>query len=529
MGYYNIVKVIPSIILQTDNKKVSIKQENGKYVYEDIEVELLENQNRLNVMLRAESTPVCKVWLVWNIKQTEECRICGDAWERGYGDLEWRGIVPERIMPWYFMVNELGKTHGYGVETGTASMCFWKMDKYSIRLCVDVRNGAQGVMLQGRVLKAATVVSREGKAGEKAFEATKEFCRLMCRKPRLPKQLVYGSNNWYYAYGNSSAEQIRKDAHLLAELTEGLECRPYMVIDDGWQLLRSDCCSGGPWNQGNFRFTDMKVLADDIKALNLKAGLWFRPLKTYECYPCECYLPKRDSASEGNSGGKTLDPSHPYVLEKVEEMVKHIVSWGYSLIKHDFSTYDIFGRWGFDMGEELTEDGWHFYDRSKTTAEIILEFYEAIRKGAGNQALVLGCNTISHLAAGIFELQRTGDDTSGVEWERTRKMGVNTLAFRMPQNGTFYAADADCVGMTGQIDWELNKEWISVLTISGTPMFVSIDPDKVTPEQKEYMKQAFQKYVMIEKEAIPCDWLTSTCPDTWDTVDGVRQFCFSQL
>ena len=75
------------------------------------------------------------------------------------------------------------------------------------------------------------------------------------------------------------------------------------------------------------------------------------------------------------------------------------------------------------------------------------ELYAAIREAAG-PSVVIGCNTIGHLGAGFFELQRTGDDTSGREWERTRKMGVNTMAFRLPQHGTFFAADADCAPIT---------------------------------------------------------------------------------
>ena len=72
------------------------------------------------------------------------------------------------------------------------------------------------------------------------------------------------------------------------------------------------------------------------------------------------------------------------------------------------------------MGAALTNPGWHFADRTRTTAEIATALYRAIRAGAGD-AIVIGCNTFGHLGAGCFDLQRTGDDTSGREWERTRK------------------------------------------------------------------------------------------------------------
>ncbi len=107
------------------------------------------------------------------------------------------------------------------------------------------------------------------------------------------------------------------------------------------------------------------------------------------------------------------------------------------MIKHDFSTSDLCGRWGFEMGDAMTADGWAFADRSRTTAEIIIDHYRSIREAAGDDVVVLGCNTIGHLSAGIFEISRVGDDTSGQEWARTRKMGVNTLAFRLPQHGAF--------------------------------------------------------------------------------------------
>jgi alpha-galactosidase len=118
------------------------------------------------------------------------------------------------------------------------------------------------------------------------------------------------------------------------------------------------------------------------------------------------------------------------------------------LIKHDFSTFDLTGRWGFQMADGVTEDGWTLADGGCTTAEAIIDLYRCLREAAGEDAVLLGCNTISHLAAGIFEMQRTGDDTSGKEWDHTRKMGVNCLAFRAPQHGSFYAVDADCMGLT---------------------------------------------------------------------------------
>jgi len=63
------------------------------------------------------------------------------------------------------------------------------------------------------------------------------------------------------------------------------------------------------------------------------------------------------------------------------------------------------------MKEELTSPGSHFNDRSKTNAEILLELYQTIRKAAGKM-LLIGCNTVSHLSAGIFDLMRAPPKSS---------------------------------------------------------------------------------------------------------------------
>ena len=68
----------------------------------------------------------------------------------GYGDLEWRGLVAERVMPWYFLAHDGKATHGYGVRTQPGAFCFWTVDAAGVSLWLDVRNGGAGVALDGR-------------------------------------------------------------------------------------------------------------------------------------------------------------------------------------------------------------------------------------------------------------------------------------------------------------------------------------------------------------------------------------------
>jgi len=203
--------------------------------------------------------------------------------------------------------------------------------------------------------------------------------------------------------------------------------------------------------------------------------------------------------------------------------MRRFADWGYELVKHDFTSYDIFGRWGFDYKLNLTNSDWHFADRSKTTAEIILALYRTLKRSAP-ELLIIGCNTLSHLSAGIFEINRTGDDTSGQQWERTRKMGINTLAMRMPHHNTFYIADADCVGLTKNVDWELNRKFMELLAGSGTAFFVSADPKAMGHEQKEAVQRAFSIASRANPTAQPLDWMYNATPSKWLLREEIREY-----
>jgi alpha-galactosidase len=258
-----------------------------------------------------------------------------------------------------------------------------------------------------------------------------------------------------------------------------------------------------------------------MKSLGVRPGIWMRPLLTSERVPQSWRFPSGRPGED--SGDQPLDPSVPEVLEHVRIDIARLAGWGYDLIKHDFSTFDIFGQWGVNMRTQMTNNGWHFADRTKTSAEIVLDLYRAIREAAGS-TLVIGCNTIGHLAAGLVELQRTGDDTSGRNWERTRRYGINTLAFRMAQHGTFFAVDADCVGLTNQVPWHFNKQWLDLLARSGTPLFVSASPDAVGEEQRAALQQAFAFATQEQPIGEPLDWMNSVCPSRWKLRDENVEF-----
>lgn len=477
---------------------------DGRWHGAEVEVVTGAQADGLRVTLHAPKAAVKRMRLRWQGDLAGVQLWLGDAWERAYGELEWRGAVPERVMPWYCGAFDGTRTHGYGVRTGANAFCFWQADADGLTLWINAQSGGVGVQLDQRVLEVCTVVCRAGQPRESSFHALHAFCQQMCPVPRLPAQPVYGHNDWYYAYGHNSAAQIMSDCQRIVSLSPTGPNRPFTVIDDGWENDGNDGHSS--WEHGNAKFPDMAGLAHDIKQAGSRPGLWMRPLLATKAAP---------AAWQSQRDPRVLDPTVPEVKQQVATDVARLWGWGYELIKHDFSTVDILGHWGFEMGAGLTKDGWKFAEgQSRTSAEVVRDLYQTIRVAAGD-SLVIGCNTVSHLSAGVFELCRIGDDTSGREWSRTRKMGVNCLAFRSVQSGAFYIADADCVGITNEIPWALNRQWLDLVARSGTTLFVSLAPDAVGPEQEKALRAALVIAAQPQPLGEALDWMRTIWPCQW--------------
>lgn len=92
----NILKVNrPDFIeLTTETKTVTAKWENDDYNLDDINVKLNQDNEYLAIFLTAQTSKVKWIKLRWNnLSWDKNVRFLGDAWERGYGDMEWNGKV----------------------------------------------------------------------------------------------------------------------------------------------------------------------------------------------------------------------------------------------------------------------------------------------------------------------------------------------------------------------------------------------------------------------------------------------------
>lgn len=499
-SFISVIRVPDDIKIQTENSPLRY-EEKGVENPTDARIQFEIKGDCLRVMLMPSKDAVKRIRMRFRGDLSGVRARLGDAWERSSTEtMQWKAFVPHEMLPWYFYASDGARLHAYGVKTGGNSYALWQCDPCGITLTLDVRCGTDGVRVT-EPLMCAEVICRRGEEGEEPFAAAREFCRMMCAHPNLPAEPVYGLNNWYWAYGNTDQQTLVGEARYLAQLSAGCAASPYMVMDDGWQICHTKGYNGGPWTACNERFSSMAETAAQIKAEGCRPGIWFRPLRTLGHVPQEAVY---DTPYAGM--GLVMDPTHPFTLQRVEEDAARLASWGFELIKHDFTTLDLYGRWIPD------DRPLHFYDRSLTNAQIEKRIYETVQRGAGG-AVVIGCNTCGHLAAGIHQVQRIGEDTSGRSFEWTRRGGIHSM-MRLPQAGVFSQIDPDCAAFTARVSSDLNLDFMEAMAISGSTVFASITPGILNSAEEQRASDIMRIAASIKPEeyAVALDWHRTSEP-----------------
>lgn len=78
----------------------------------------------------------------------------------------------------------------------------------------------------------------------------------------------------------------------------------------------------------------------------------------------------------------------------------------------------------------------------------------------------------------------------------------------------------------GKIDWSLNRQWLDILSVSGSPLFISVKPDDITDGMKEDIKKAFFRNSGQKDKAEPLDWLYNNQPQCWFINGEKREYDF---
>ncbi len=188
--FNNLDRIPDSVCVTTETGAITLAGSSGdSWKSDPVKLTTTPNRTGLEIDLSAPGVAVKSVEIFWRGDLPKVGLYLGDAWERAYGDLEWKPLDAARVMPWYFLANQGGITDGFGVKTGPSALCYWTIETNGITLHADVRCGGMGVQLGKRMLAVCVVICRHGQANETPFAAARTFCRQMCPRPGCRENL----------------------------------------------------------------------------------------------------------------------------------------------------------------------------------------------------------------------------------------------------------------------------------------------------------------------------------------------------
>jgi alpha-galactosidase len=217
--------------------------------------------------------------------------------------------------------------------------------------------------------------------------------------------------SWYHFFHRVSEDDLRRNLEGLASDRDGIPV-DVVQLDDGFQLAVGDWLEAG----ANFP-SGLPALAGAIREAGFRAGIWTAPFaasaesRVLGAHPDwtlrDGELPLRGSYNpEWSQDGwvYVLDPTRPEVQGHLEETFRSLVAMGFDYLKLDFLFMPAMGGRAFDPG--------------RSRAERLRAGLEAIRRGAGDEAFLLGCGCPLGPAVGIVDGMRIGPDVApswGVE------------------------------------------------------------------------------------------------------------------
>ena len=182
----------------------------------------------------------------------------------------------------------------------------------------------------------------------------------------------------------------------------------------------------------------------------------------------------------GGDGGflHALDTSDPEVLHHLEALAATLAGLGFRYLKLDFTfAPSVEGRW---------------HDRTLTPAERVRAGFDAIRRGAGDDVVLLGCGVPLAHVVGVVDACRVGQDVAP-RWDLSPDdeivpgyLGIQPATFHAYGNTVarsflhrrLWANDPDCL-MLRATDTALSpaaaRTWAHVVGLSGGLAVVSDD------------------------------------------------------
>lgn len=292
----------------------------------------------------------------------------------------------------------------------------------------------------GQVIELETHIIIEGDPG-KSYSAYAEQTAAKSLRT-FPDITAWCS--WYHYFGNITPTDIRENLTLAAE--HQIEV---VQIDDGWQQ------EIGVWTNVSSAWGEpISRIAEEIAAAGCTPGIWTAPFlainggTVHREHPD--WLVRNDDDSpttalyHGGWGGKifALDLTHPDVISHLESTYRYLRAQGFTYFKIDFL------HAGAAVGHRLSP--------RSTRAEAFVAGMEAVRRGIGDEAILVGCGSPLLAAVGLVDIMRVSEDVAPFFQPRqyfdgfaeNSVAGRNALEaslLRAPLHERWFTLDPDCI------------------------------------------------------------------------------------
>jgi len=319
---------------------------------------------------------------------------------------------------------------------------------------------------------------------------------------RITAPFQVGWCSWYQYFHDVDESDIAANLALADQW-------PFDVfqIDDGFQA------SIGDWLDTNDRFpSDLAALAASITSAGRTPGLWLAPFlvapdsNVARRHPDWIARHMVDGVDAGPlrtwwnppwGGGEDglmygLDTTHTEVADHLEAVAAAVVDAGFPYLKLDFTF-------------SPSVDG-GYVDPTRTPAERVRAGFAAIRRGAGDDAFLLGCGVPLSNVVGLVDANRIGPDVAPV-WSldpdeemvagylgvqpATAHAFTNTLT-RAFMHRRLWLNDPDCLMLrtaeTG-LTPEAARTWAHAVGVSGGMALVSDDLSLLGPDARTLLDE----------------------------------------
>lgn len=293
--------------------------------------------------------------------------------------------------------------------------------------------------------------------------------------------------SWYQYFGDVTADHVVANADLAA--AHGLAL---VQIDDGWQE------SIGSWGATAPRFgTPIEELASQIVHDGGVAGLWSAPFLCLEGSSLATEHPDWlvthpdgrpvTALVHGGWGGAVfaLDTSRDDVCEHLEATYAALAAKGFEYHKVDF----LFAA---------AISGRRHGDGTMTRAQAYRRGLEAVRRGIGDDAYLLGCGAPLLASVGLVDAMRVSEDVApyweprgaAPDWEEcvvAARNAIEQSTLRAPMHRRWFVNDPDCV-LLRPVDTELSPSERATLAaaVLGAGAYLVFSDDLATYTEAEW-------------------------------------------